>query len=184
VVGPNHITLVNGTGYAEGAVAQAFRFDQLDDYADADATGIGSLERFSIEFWVLLGVRSGRIQRMVTLGNEKAILRQWGVNLDFVMRLGIFETVSAPVAFDLGRFYHVAATYDGSVMRLYVDGVEVVAQPAAGAIQTTDFVTLGSRDEPLGGLLDEVTVYGRALTPAEIVAIHDAGGHGKCVPDS
>jgi predicted phosphodiesterase len=82
-----------------------------------------------------------------------------------------------------GRWYHVAATYDGRAMRLYVNGERdadastqqsgpILYAPAApfviGRYQDDD------RDYPLDGAIKEVRVYRRALKDEEIAAQFNA----------
>ena len=70
------------------------------------------------------------------------------------------------------RWTHLAATYDGSTQRLYVDGNEVAKQPLSGSIQTSDQpLYLGGNpilDEFFRGRIDEVRIYNRALSADEI----------------
>jgi hypothetical protein len=66
---------------------------------------------------------------------------------------------------------HVAATYDGSMLRIYVDGQQANASVATGSIvASTRDLWLGRAPwgEGFTGTLDEVRVYSRALTAAEI----------------
>ena len=88
-------------------------------------------------------------------------------------------------------FQHVALTYDKSsgMGRIYRNGM-VVAEQSLGAFtpQTAYDVYLGLRPAgPPGtavvayhGLMDEVSIYNRALTAAEIASIYNAGTAGKC----
>lgn len=75
----------------------------------------------------------------------------------------------------VGRWTHLAVTYDGSRYRLYVDGVEASSRSASGKIKnTTDPLWIGG-NRPYGeyflGVIDEVRVYDRALDPAELRAM-------------
>ena len=138
----------------------------------AEADGIGGLEQFSIETWIRLDLLAPTEQRFVTLGNEKAILRRFGNELQFVMLLrGLFETVSVIGVLEAGVFYHVAASYDGSRMRLFLNGSLISSRAATGRPRQTDFVHFGGSSTPLGGLIDEIAVYGRALDVSEIRAV-------------
>ena len=78
----------------------------------------------------------------------------------------------------LDTWAHVAATYDGATLRLYVDGTLVASVAATGAIATsTGALRIGGNTlwgEYFQGLIDEVRVYNRALT-----AEPDPGGHGE-----
>ncbi|MEO8667887.1 MAG: LamG domain-containing protein [Bauldia sp.] len=85
-----------------------------------------------------------------------------------------------PVA---GRWINMAGVYDGKTMRLYINGIEIGRQKQTGRIQVDDNpVTIGAEEngaEPLvvegefDGLIDEVRIYNRALSPAEVKAIFE-----------
>ena len=67
---------------------------------------------------------------------------------------------------------HLAATYDGATMRLYVNGVQVASRAQAGAIATsTNPLQIGGDSiygQYFAGMIDEVRVYNRALSVTEI----------------
>ena len=185
VVGSNDGTLVNGATFAPGKVGQAFSFDGVDDVVHAEATGISDLQQLTIEAWVTLDSLPSRTERFVTLGNEKAVLRHDGHNsrgqLHFYMRIGgVLRHIRVDDVLQVGVFYHVAGTYNGSVMRLFLDGVEVGNLAISGIVGPAPGVGLNSVAETLDGLLDEVSIYDRALTAAEIQAIFAADSAGKC----
>lgn len=82
----------------------------------------------------------------------------------------------ATLALTPDDWHHLAATYDGAVLRLYVDGEE------QGEGLKAQF-TLNNSDKPFRfgwngsvspGMLDEVMLYDRALTPEEVVALATA----------
>ncbi|HNT33625.1 MAG TPA: glycoside hydrolase family 99-like domain-containing protein, partial [bacterium] len=73
----------------------------------------------------------------------------------------------------IGRWVHLAGTFDGTTMRLYMDGVLCGTMERPGTINTNDFhLILGNYDVKHAahfvGLLDEVKLYRRALSPEEI----------------
>src|SRR5204863_3719140 len=74
----------------------------------------------------------------------------------------------------LNAWSHLAATYDGSAVRLYLNGAQVASTPASGAAQTSSSPFRIGGDSVWGeyfkGLIDEVRVYNRALTAAQIQA--------------
>ena len=69
---------------------------------------------------------------------------------------------------------HLASTFDGTTQRLYVNGTQVSSSAVAGTIQTsTSPLKIGGNaiwPEWFTGLIDEVRVYSRALSAAEIQA--------------
>jgi hypothetical protein len=135
-------------------------------------------------------------------GIEWMLSRAFGGSTSSCFRLGILQgkpcfevpltdwshhlTATDPVP--TGRWVHLAAIFDRKTMRLYVDGVERGAMDRPGEVRPNDFrLVLGDYEvghpAQLEGLLDDLRLYGRALTPQEIrahAAVHppeDASGH-------
>ena len=71
-----------------------------------------------------------------------------------------------------GTWTHLATTYDGASLRLFVNGIQVASKPQTGAIPaSTGALKIGGNPvwgEWFAGLIDEVRVYNRALTPGEV----------------
>lgn len=92
---------------------------------------------------------------------------------------GIPETgwdyhLSASDALPIGRWVHLAGTFDGKTIRIYVDGKELGSMDRPGPIKPNTFnLCLGSYSEGheahFTGLLDEVKLYDRALTADQIL---------------
>ncbi|HYH01113.1 MAG TPA: LamG-like jellyroll fold domain-containing protein [Terriglobales bacterium] len=72
----------------------------------------------------------------------------------------------------LNTWTHLAATYDGTVLRLFVNGTQVSSRTFGGSILTSaGALGIGGNSvwgEYFSGLIDEVRIYNRALTAAEI----------------
>jgi hypothetical protein len=81
---------------------------------------------------------------------------------------------SSPTALPLNAWSHLAATYDGSMLRLFVNGVQVASAAYTGSLSTsTNPLRIGGNSgfgEYFAGVIDEVRIYYRALTPSEIAA--------------
>jgi hypothetical protein len=81
--------------------------------------------------------------------------------------------LTGPEPLPLGRWVHLAATFDGRTMRLYVDGDEVASRERPGRVNPSHFDLVigsfapGSRAH-FTGLVDEVRLFSRALSTAEI----------------
>ncbi|MCX6031799.1 MAG: hypothetical protein NT169_21170, partial [Chloroflexi bacterium] len=106
---------------------------------------------------------------------EKAVLRYYDYNgtdkLQFYMKIGgSIRSVLVNQTWATNTWYHVAGTYDGSVMRLYLDGVEKGTYTFAGTVDAGNGVRLShsTNEEALDGRLDDVRIYDRALSAAEI----------------
>ena len=110
----------------------------------------------------------------------------------------VFESATPVFLFD-GRFQHVAATYDASTgtLKAYVDGQEIQLTNLSGAtlsgpLNNPDNIFIGRRQDVgsggegiagaayFKGLIDDLTLFDRALSGAEIQAIYNANSAGKC----
>jgi len=85
---------------------------------------------------------------------------------------GFYLEVYGPTALTANTWAHLAATYDGATIRLYVNGAQVASRAQTGAIATsTNPLQIGG-DSLYGGYfagrIDEVRIYNRALSVAEI----------------
>ena len=68
-----------------------------------------------------------------------------------------------------GKWHFVAMTYDGSYLRAYIDGIETGNRTVSGSIATGGPTNIGKYNSYYANAsIDEVRVYTRALTPAEI----------------
>jgi hypothetical protein len=171
------------TGPANGNPAA--RFDGVDDHVViADEGAFDFSGPLSVEAWVKVGAWTREWQALVTKGDSAWRLSRFGNT-----RRISFETTSAaghhslPSSLDLddGQWHHVAAVYDGRAKFLYVDGALDAFAPYAETLGRNDWpVMLGENAQARGryfnGWLDEVAVYARALTPAEVTAHWVAGG--------
>lgn len=89
--------------------------------------------------------------------------------------------VKSPQYFEPGQWYHVAGTYDGRVMRLYVDGklhASDESQGGAIAYAPTGPVVLGAYQDdnelyPLNGRMEQASIWGEPLTAGQVKARFD-----------
>jgi hypothetical protein len=98
--------------------------------------------------------------------------------------------LSVGPAISLGQFHHAAMVVVGGAQAvIYLDG-QPISTNSAGVPSVLPFVStfLLGAGESAGtytmqdGILDEVTIYNRALAAQEIAAIFAAGAGGKCLP--
>ena len=83
----------------------------------------------------------------------------------------------------LGKWIHVAATFDGETARLYADGTEICSRPIAGSIRMPEapFTISGYLDkdgaivDEMTGTLDDVRIYNRALSGRAIRTVYMEG---------
>lgn len=90
---------------------------------------------------------------------------------------------------EIGRWIHLAATYDGHAARLYADGRHICRRKLTGPIAMPDtpftisgyFAKDGAIVDEISGRIDDVRIYDRALTVAEIHSLYEQG-RGSSVP--
>ena len=83
-------------------------------------------------------------------------------------------TTNASSPFGLNTWTHEAMTWNGTTLRLFVNGVQVVSRTVSGSLALSPgALRLGGdslRGEWFAGRIDEVRIYGRPLSAAEITA--------------
>ena len=114
---------------------------------------------------------------MIRVGN--------GGQLNFNIGTGWWNEISSPIgALTLNTWAHVAATYDGATMRLYINGAQVAQGPENQNIgSASNNLLLGEDPQFTGryypGRIEEVKIWNTTRTPAEIVSdMND----GTCIP--
>jgi hypothetical protein len=204
-VGNNNGTLLNGAGFGDGKVGQAFLFDTPDagvKIPASPALDVGQGGGLTIEGWInpsSLAIRgeiaewnNGDTSAVVPYGVHLQILSpgelgQGAGNLfsDVHGADGQVHWIIAPGGtITANTFQHVALTYDkeSGVAALYCNG-RVVAQQNLGSftpLTSYDFY-IGRRPAAVGsvhsfsGSIDELSVYNRALSAAEIQQSYESG---------
>ena len=86
-----------------------------------------------------------------------------------------------------GVWYHLAGTYDGTTVQIYVNGAlegsAVAGFPLDYGTRPVFIGTTGEYwDGRVQGTVDEVSIYNRALSSNEITSLYRAGSAGKCLP--
>ncbi len=183
--------LVNGPVWqSAGGVNQgALEFDGVDDRIDLGPLDIDSGTGLTMSVWLKaddLEVGDSRLISKATGTSSSEHYWMLGTlsenKLRFRLRTGGLTStlISDPEVFELEAWAHVAATYDGTDMRLYVNGTEMASLPLTGQIDTNPSVLAaignqpdGADNRPFDGLLDDVRIYNRALTDSEIALLVD-----------
>jgi PKD repeat protein len=135
------------------------------------------LNTMTLEAWVYPTVKlDGWIDLIMKEASDGASYylcanSQWGVPVGGVT-ISEEKMVLGPAALPLNEWSHLATTYDGSYQRLYFNGVLVSTQPQQGRVSASGGALRLGGDSVWGerftGLIDEVRIYNRALSSAEI----------------
>ena len=185
-------TVVGGTSYLTGEVDQAFSFDGVNDMITVPDDPDWSLDGdFTIDTWVNFAGFPGHSIALVAQDEGDGLTKKWilyygeagDLGFQFGTEATAFYPVSASWSPNLSEWYHVAVTRSGSNFTLYINGVAVdtgtesMSIPDAAAPLTLGW---GETNWFVNGRLDEPEIYQRALSGAEIDAIHDAGSTPRC----
>ena len=184
-VDSNPGTLFNGTARVPGRFGSALRFDGVNDYVNvADANNLDLTPSFTVSVWMnpsrLLGPGSGRKDVL------KKYLAYWLLinypandgRISFVLNDGQPFVKSTTATWETNQWYHIAATYDGATLKLYVNGA-LEGSTATTALPNKNTFPLqfgGNTDQRLWfpGALDDIRFYGCALTAPQVAALSGA----------
>ena len=89
------------------------------------------------------------------------------------------NTFEYPANFQKNMWYHVAVTYDGSNIRMYVNGTNVKTDPYSdGLFVSTENVYIGAKDSTSPGLffngsISDLMIWNRSLSTSEIEDIYN-----------
>ncbi|HKQ04260.1 MAG TPA: LamG-like jellyroll fold domain-containing protein, partial [Blastocatellia bacterium] len=181
----NNGTLMNGAAFTAGKVGQAFSFDGVDDYVQLPSYNLGS--NYSLEFWVYPTRSIGFWQSLIANHENSSnfgALYIFSDHLEY-WQSSIGRATTAAGSVPVNTWTHVALTYDGTVDRLYVNG-RLAATSAPHAALFNNALRIGDAMPPhavflFPGYIDEASLYGRALSAAEVEALYATDSNGKCV---
>ena len=185
----SHDGTLHGPTREAGKLGRALRFDGEDSFVDTGAWDVSG-QALTICAWLRADTfthLSSYDARIVSKANGvqeddhtwmlSSIKVGGAARLRFRLKTGGSTTTLIASGGDLtaDRWIHAAAVYDGSQMMLYRDGAPVGSTPKTGDITAEPGLSVwlgdnpsGAGDRPFDGLLDDVRVYARALTPDEV----------------
>ena len=161
-----------------GRIASALDFDGSDDRGLVEPIGFGGRGALTMSAWV---------RADATAADSAVVTKRGGGSRWFDLSVAAGGAASATVntagdgevtvtggAIGTGVWHHLAATWNGTTIKLYVDGIEVAQQPAAGTLlASTDAVAIGAApdgSDPFDGAIDEVRLVTAVRPPEWLVA--------------
>lgn len=178
-------------GALVGDADTAVSFDGTDDYvALSNPVALRLTSAWTLEAWCF--VPTGETQEAALIAQEFNT-----GNVQYMLGFfdGSFQTLAPSVGFYNGgwniansasqistnAWHHIAGTWDGTILRIYVDGTEMdTTTPGGSPTSTSDPFRIGSRWDASGshkykGRIDEIAIYGTALSAPRILAHYLAG---------
>jgi hypothetical protein len=177
VTGTYNGTLLNGATFAPGVVGEAFSFDGVDDLLQIGGAPIPP--PWTAEMWV--NRQDSPAFSSVLLVDVSTALKLEQFN--FTRKVGFTQFGVADYTFNYtapaGTWVHLAFVGSATNTQLYVNGALQDTIAAGIPLPLAQFGSDGNGDR-LKGLVDELSVYNRALSASEVQAIYSAGASGKC----
>ena len=176
--GGNHTAFRSVTAFCRpGVLNSGIGFDEDDDVVIVpDQPNFVFSEGFAVAAWVkptaLGGVRT--IFRKRQDGTSTFVLVENGKSFQIVISLANGKAADVKAAATLDKFTHVAATYDGIFLKLYLDGAEAASKRVVGRLSDGVGPLLIGNDASnrrIDGIIDNVVFDTVPATPAEIAKL-------------
>ncbi len=182
----NKGTISGATRITTGRFGKALSFDGVNDWVTInDAPSLDLTACMTLEAWVYPTVNMTHQATVVLKQQPSGLVYTLRANSDanqpsMAVRIGgSYRTLKGGPGSWLraNEWKHLAATYNGTTERLYVNGTQVAQQPQTGPIEVSSGpLRLGGNSiwgEFFKGRIDEVRIYNRALSAKEIQTDRD-----------
>ncbi len=182
----NDATFNGNPKWVAGKFGKAISFDGVDDYLlaeDSDSLDVVG-EAITLGGWIKADgfpASWNHLIRKTSAGPYIYILGVHNTSLPFTfLKTDVqqYTDIQGPNPVPTKKWVHLAMTYDGKEIAIYVNGKVQVAKPARGTIEASEGELRIGRGDPAGyftGIIDEVAVFRVALNEDEIKKIMDKG---------
>ena len=170
----NNGTLINSPSHVAGKYGNALSFNGNNQRVDVpDSLSLRLTTGMTLMAWVNPSVSNNQWKDIIMKGVDNYYLEGLSTNggrpaVGGTFTSALYGSASLPA----NTWSHLAATYDGSTLRLYINGIQVASRAQSGNIQTSSMPLGIGGDSHWGqyfqGLIDEVRIYDHALTQSEI----------------
>ena len=176
----NHGTLSGATWTTQGKFGNAVSFNGTNNFVtvpDAATLDLGATG--TVEAWVKLAAVN-RWNGVIAKGNANSDDAQnYAIEIDDTnhVRCGLgngssFRVLVSTATLAVNQFYHLACTWDGTTLSVYINGAlntsTAQALTPAGNTAPLSIGQFGGNSDRFSGVIDEVRLYNRALTLAQI----------------
>ncbi len=186
--GNDNIGILTGSPtWTTGKVGGALNFDVVDDYVTViDSSSLGFTQGFTAEAWIrpdtCTPAGSGH---NTVIGKESEFLFAFQTSCkmaNYIYAGGSWTYDSSANIYNvpIGTLSHYAMTYDGNKIKTYLNGeLKGSGTSKSGNMgNTANLLGIGKRpysgSQYYDGFIDDVRIYNRALSAAEIAAIYNA----------
>jgi len=174
----NDGTVVGGAPWVSGYIDSALDLDGDDDYVDCGYDPIfDTANEMTVAAWVTIRSIPTAWACVIAKGEYSWRISNENTETRFHFGITIWSasnpSIPGDTAVGLDEWHHVAGTYDGANINVYLDGSldGTVATTSPIGVNAAN-VLIGENPEAAGrnwdGLIDDVRIYNRALSQAEI----------------
>ena len=173
-------TIANGAWTTSGRFGNALTFNGTSTMVTVpDSASLDLTNAMTLEAWVYpTALSDWRTVIMKENATSHVYLMYASDNAPYpaayVRTNGTEQSAPGTNPLPLNAWSHLAATYNGSVLRIYVNGTQVASTTVTGSIDTsTQPLQIGGNSvwgEYFAGRIDELRIYNRALSASEIAA--------------
>ncbi|MHC4084388.1 MAG: lamin tail domain-containing protein [Planctomycetota bacterium] len=180
--GSNNGTLIGDPTWTAGRINGALSFDGADDYVDVSPIAALAGDTFTVQAWILVDESAGPWNPILTQHGSPPNNDGYyfyvanGALTFYVVENPSFAQTTSPETLNTNQWYNVAATNDGSNLKLYIDGRFRHSVSSTGFTGVNDEAYIGCEIEtPLyyHGLIDDVRIYNRAISESEFQDMGD-----------
>jgi hypothetical protein len=172
--GTNDGTLNGDPTWTTGRIDGALSFDGNGDYVSLEPILPLAGDTFTAQAWILMDESAGiwnpvLVQKDSSNNGYYLYVANDKPSFYIFSSAGIVQAIS-PDTIDAGQWYHVAATNDGSTLKLYVNGQFKTSESSDGFTGVDDNADIGSVTSAslyYKGLIDDVRIYDRPLSEIE-----------------
>ncbi|MFW6173086.1 MAG: LamG domain-containing protein, partial [Elusimicrobiota bacterium] len=157
----------------EGQINESCDFDGSNDYINTLISDLG--DEFSVSLWVNADSWTDYpIGNNDQKDNGEFYIRTLSGLIQFNMQGNIQYSVNSETGYTAGNWYHIVLTFDGTTMRGYEGGVEIITPTTISGWSGTDDtpiqISRNLRDCSFwNGRIDEPAIWNRALTSDEVL---------------
>lgn len=177
--------------YVSGKVGQAFSLNGSTSYVQVASTAANDpTTSGSLSAWVKLTSlpSASHVMQIIGKGGDgKDFDLQINKDNKFYFYVGAGKNVYSTTIAKTGVWYHVVGTWDSTGLKMYVNGalengnpISVTRQASGQKLEIGHQPVFAGRF--LSGLIDEATIYSRALSLTEISDIYKVDSAGICKP--
>lgn len=175
--------------YDKALFSNSLLFDGTDDEINTGLEGLSAGSSFTFSAWIngntfastdktIISNGLETNHRLFSIENGKLFLRiyEGGYSGDDLIR------AMASATFSTGVWYNAVATYDGTNIKLYINGIEeTTTEDGAGSTgnvsntTTIGYLLRSTKESFFSGNIADVAVYNTVLNQSNVTAIYNSG---------